>query len=122
MRRYYIHDGQMEKGPFDFEELKSQSLSKETPVWYESLDKWAIAGNLDELKEYFNKKSTPPPFPGTIVKKELSGNGVMNRHEILNSFSDAEEIYPQYKKSSLALLVIIFIIITIIIIAYFAFS
>jgi len=122
MRQYYIHDGQMEKGPFDFEELKSQSLRKETPVWYEGLKSWAKAENLDELKEYFNKKSTPPPFPGTIVKKESSGNGAINRHEILNSFSDAEEIYPQYKKNSLLYIVIIFIIITIIIIAYFAFS
>jgi len=122
MRQYYIHDGQIEKGPFDFEELKSQSLSKETPVWCEGLESWTIAGNVDELMEFFNKKTTPPPFLKAIEKKESPGNGSINRHEILNSFSDAEEIYPQSKKSSLALLVIIFIIVTIIVIAYFAFS
>lgn len=122
MRHYYIHDGQMEKGPFDFEELKSQSLGKETPVWYEGLESWAKAENLDELKEYFNKRSTPPPFPGTIINNEPSGNGSVNRHEVLNSFSDAEEIFTESKKSSLVFFVIILIIITVIIIAYFAFS
>jgi hypothetical protein len=121
MKQYYIHDGQNEKGPFHFEELQSQSLGKETPVWCEGLESWTIAGNLDELKELFNKKITPPPFFKAIEKKESPGNGSINRHELLNSFSDAEEIYIESKKSSLVFFVIIIIII-IIIIAYFAFS
>ena len=68
MKQYYIHDGQMEKGPFDFEQLKSQSLKKETPVWYEGLENWSMAGNVDELQELFIRKTTPPPLPKLFEK------------------------------------------------------
>lgn len=105
MRQYYIYDGQTKKGPFDLEQLKLQSFNKETRVWYEGLQDWLMAGNVDELKEFFTPKATPPPFPKTFQKN------VTARNEILNSFPEATELYPEPKKNRLLIPVIISIII-----------
>jgi hypothetical protein len=105
LRQYYIHDGQMEKGPFDFEQLKSQSLKKETPVWYDGLENWAMAGNVDELQEFFIRKTTPPPLP------KLLGKNSASRNEVLSSFTTAPEIVPEPNKKSLLIPIIIFVII-----------
>jgi len=110
MKQYYIHDDQIEKGPFDFEHLKSQSLSKETPVWYEGLEDWTMAGNLDELKEYFIRKATPPPLPKAFE------NNARSRKEILNSFTDAQEVFSEPNKKSFLIPILIFVIIIVIII------
>lgn len=95
----------MKKGPFDLEQLKLQSLNKETPVWYEGLKEWLMAGNVDELKEFFILKAIPPPFPKTVQKDETV------RNEILKSFSEATELYPATKKRRLLIPVLISIII-----------
>ena len=92
MREYYIFDGQAKRGPFDLEQLRSKILSKETPVWYDGLTDWMMAGNIDELKEYFAIKSTPPPLPRPIQKNTPL------REEILNSFSETTPLYPETKR------------------------
>src|ERR1019366_10462014 len=105
MRQYYIYDGQMKKGPFDLEQLKSQSLNKETPVWYEGLKDWSMAGNIDELKEFFIPKPTPPPLPKAFQKN------ITSRNVILNSFTDATELYPETRRRRFLIPVIIAILI-----------
>ncbi len=59
MKKYYFHIQGEQHGPFDLTELKEKGISKETPVWYEGLSEWIVAGKIDELKSLF---STPPPF------------------------------------------------------------
>lgn len=61
MKHYYWHDGKSEKGPFELEELKKQPISKNTLIWFEGLDEWKKAGELEELKDLF--KATRPPLP-----------------------------------------------------------
>lgn len=111
MRKYFIYDGHAEKGPLTLEELKSYSLKKETPVWYEGLEEWAMAGNLDELSDFFVKKITPPPLP-TALKLDLKA-----RDQILNSFGDAGELYPEPRKKSWLLPLVISIVVTAVILA-----
>ena len=106
MSQYYIFDGQAKRGPFDLEELKSKILNKETPVWYEGLTDWIMAGNIDELKEYFAPKSTPPPLPRPIQKN------IPLREEILNSFSEATQLYPETKRKRYLVPILISIVIT----------
>jgi hypothetical protein len=113
MRQYFIYDGQLEKGPFNFEQLKSQSLSRETPVWYEGMQDWILAGNLNELKEYFTLKATPPPLPKSLE------NNMRTRNEILSSFTDAEEGVHKPRKKSYVIPIIVFVFIVAIIVALF---
>ncbi len=60
MKKYYLHDGTEQKGPFDIEELKSKNLNRDTPIWYEGINEWTTIGNVNELKEIIT--ATPPPF------------------------------------------------------------
>ena len=59
MRQYYFHDEQIEKGPFLLQELKTQNLSRTTPVWYEGLTEWITAEQVPELNVLLQ---SPPPF------------------------------------------------------------
>ncbi|MEO8862633.1 MAG: DUF4339 domain-containing protein [Ginsengibacter sp.] len=113
MRQYFIYEGQLKNGPFNFEQLKSKSLSKETPVWYEGMQDWIVAGKLNELKEYFIQKATPPPLP-----KDLENN-TRSRNEILNSFTHAEENVHKPRKKAYVIPAIVFVFIVAIIIALF---
>ena len=62
MRKYFIHNGETENGPFDIEQLKSMQIKSEMPIWYEGLQNWTVAGNVEELKAIIISTSTPPKF------------------------------------------------------------
>lgn len=62
MRKYFIHNGISEVGPFDFEQLKTMQLKNETPIWYEGLHNWTTANNIEELKPILNSIVSPPKF------------------------------------------------------------
>lgn len=61
MKKYYLHDGANQEGPFDIEDLRARKISKETAIWFEGLPAWTTAGEIDELDVLFNV-ATPPPF------------------------------------------------------------
>lgn len=69
MRQYFIHNGQNEEGPFDIEQLKLQPLKKETPIWYEGLENWTTASEIEEIKYLFAIKQTPPPLVKSVPPK-----------------------------------------------------
>ncbi len=60
MNYFYVHNGHEQQGPFDIEELKSQSLKRDTPIWYEGLEDWIVAEKIEELKILF--QPIPPPL------------------------------------------------------------
>ena len=62
MRKYFIHNGETENGPFDIEQLKLMQIKSETPIWYEGIQNWTIASNVEELKAIIISTSTPPKF------------------------------------------------------------
>jgi hypothetical protein len=106
MQKYFVYDGQAKKGPFTLEELKGQSIKKETLVWYEGLKEWESAGHIEELNDFFIQKITPPPLPKTL------DINIPSRDKILGSFTDASEKYPEpVKKSKLFPVAITIIII-----------
>jgi len=61
MKKYYLHNGTDQHGPYDIEEIKAKGISKETPIWYEGLADWTIAEAIDELKDLF-QINFPPPY------------------------------------------------------------
>ena len=61
MKKYFLHNGTEQQGPFDIEDLKSKNIDKDTPMWYEGIPDWTTAGKIDDLKELI-KTTTPPQF------------------------------------------------------------
>ena len=137
MRKYFVHDGQKEKGPFTLEELSTEHITAETPVWYEGLESWTMAGSVNELKSHFINKITPPPLPKTFTappplspaptsparpktqslpespeKAKLPENEIPDRNQILNSFEDASEAnFEPHKKKSFLIPILVGLII-----------
>lgn len=66
MKKYFLHNGIDQQGPFDIEDLKSKNIDKETPIWYEGIPDWTTAEKIDELKDLFKTK-TPPPFSALTI-------------------------------------------------------
>ncbi|MDR0754014.1 MAG: CD225/dispanin family protein [Prevotellaceae bacterium] len=72
MKKYFYSDGSNSFGPFTLEELKEQSINRETPVWFQGLSEWKKAGDIAELNEIF--KFVPP----TITKPNLYSKKMEN--------------------------------------------
>ena len=64
---YFYIENEEQKGPVNLEQLIALSISEKTLIWYEGLDDWTEAKNIDSLETYF-KKTTPPKIP--IASKE----------------------------------------------------
>jgi GYF domain 2 len=60
MKKYFLHNGTEQRGPFDIADLKSENISKETPIWFDGITEWTSASKIEELKSLFIV--TPPPF------------------------------------------------------------
>lgn len=59
MKKYYLHNGTESSGPFDIEELEAKKITKKTPVWFEGMEKWEIAGEIPELNSFFMLPISP---------------------------------------------------------------
>ena len=60
MKKFFLHNGTEQLGPFDIEDLKTKNVTKGTPIWYDGLTEWTTAEKVEDLKTLFI--STPPPF------------------------------------------------------------
>ena len=69
MRTYYINNGEENGGPFTLAELKNQHLSKATLVWYQGIDEWKYANDIEELQSFFT--AVPPPIKYAIPSPEI---------------------------------------------------
>lgn len=63
MRTYYINNGKENGGPFTLDELKTQQIGKATLVWYQGMDEWKHAIDIEELSSFFTV--VPPPIKFT---------------------------------------------------------
>jgi hypothetical protein len=86
MKKYYLHNGNEQQGPFDLNELKAKGITKDTHIWKEGFPDWTLAGKIDELKELFTT-ATPPPLnaipkappmpPKTIMQQEPKKKSIL---------------------------------------------
>lgn len=74
MKKYYLHNGTEQIGPFSLEDLATKNITKDTEIWYEGLTDWTKAEKLDELEGVF-KLISPPP----IKKRETSTPSPINK-------------------------------------------
>ncbi|WP_339890233.1 DUF4339 domain-containing protein [uncultured Flavobacterium sp.] len=70
MKKYFLHNGSENIGPFDIEELKEQKITKETQVWYEGLVDWKEASEIEELKSIL--PVTPPPLTKKVAPQSFA--------------------------------------------------
>lgn len=77
-RKYYLHDGEQQTGPFLLEDLEQHSLTSTTMVWYKGLDDWQEAGTIEELLPVINHTQphhiddTPPLFKRRNTTKKAA--------------------------------------------------
>jgi hypothetical protein len=83
MRNYYYHDGQAQHGPFTLSELKSKNIAPTTPVWFEGLNDWTPASQVDEVNTFLFV-SIPPPFKKQ-TPPPISQNAQPSYEELFNS-------------------------------------
>lgn len=78
MKKYFYTDGINKIGPFSFDELKKEKLTRETKIWFYGLDRWTALSEIEELN--LITKSIPP----TLKKQESNGsNDGKITHEVL---------------------------------------
>lgn len=61
MKKFYIQENSLSKGPFDIEELQNHNINKDTMIWFENMEDWKKAGEINELKTILG--ATLPPIP-----------------------------------------------------------
>jgi hypothetical protein len=94
MRKYFIHNGQNEIGPFDFDQLRNLQLVNETPIWYEGLQNWTTANNIIELRPLININVSPPKFEN--FTQQSSNPPIYSKSLVENN-----QIFPPKKKKTL---------------------
>jgi hypothetical protein len=77
MRKYFVHNGQQQAGPYTIEELRDKDLQPNIFIWFEGMDTWMQAGKIDELKHFFVSAPpaftlTTPAYPAPPQKKNIS--------------------------------------------------
>lgn len=82
IKKFYYSDGEKTFGPFKILELKQFGITKETLVWFEGINGWKPAGELNEMKAII--KETTPAF--NLEKKAHTQND-----EVLIDFTQNEK-------------------------------
>lgn len=112
MKQYYIFIESEQLGPLNFDELKSKNISNETLVWFEGLEDWKIAKDIDELKSLF--VNIPPPIPKQfsnvppIPKKETETTEKTIKPKTENVLKSSKSNLIKYGLAGIILLVTIF--------------
>ena len=89
MRKYFTYNGETEVGPYDLEQLKAIQIKSETPIWYEGLQDWTIAENVDELKTIIVLNLLPPKFENFSKQKTSITPPTFNKPEN-NNYTEKE--------------------------------
>ncbi len=104
MKKFYLHNGQNQDGPFNIDELKALNIEKDTPIWYEGIENWTTAEKVEELKSILPVNVVPPKFekPNQINTTSLPPK--FNKTENLDNsqnFQSISNIQNKEKKSNL---------------------
>ena len=91
MKKYFYSDGKEKHGPLNLDELKQEDISKETLIWFEGLEDWMPAGDLEEMTHYLELK--PPPID-SLEEKTVESS-------LLELESIQKQTQPGLKEASL---------------------
>lgn len=73
MNNFYYAEGTSKKGPYTLEELREKNINKETLVWYNQLENWTPAGEIELLRSFFNDADIklPPALHNSTPQPEV---------------------------------------------------
>lgn len=60
MTRFYYSDGKDKHGPLSLEQLQNEPIDGETLIWFQGLNHWTPASEVEEMKSILELK--PPPI------------------------------------------------------------
>lgn len=86
MKIYYLHENNVNIGPFSIEELKERKINSFTPIWCEGFDAWKTAGEIEALQSIVTELPSPAEINNkekTIYKKINSGFLGFHRKNII---------------------------------------
>jgi len=97
MKKYFYSNGEEKQGPFSFEEIKKENIKKETLVWFEGLEDWKPAEEIEEFEEIF--QLIPPPLHSNeiettynkITEEKISDIDKPNNEEDIRISMDQDE-------------------------------
>ena len=84
MRKYFLHNGNEQTGPFSIDELKAQNIQKNTSVWFEGLSDWTIANDIPELKESLFS-NLPPVFKSAVSAEPVANFSLPSEKKTFNT-------------------------------------
>ena len=61
--KIWVHLNGQQQGPYEFEQLKSLPITPQTPVWYDGLAQWTVAGVAPATSMLFQPQPAPAPAP-----------------------------------------------------------
>lgn len=84
MTQYYYFNSDEKLGPFSFDELKDENINPQTMIWFEGLEDWTHASEIEDIKPILELK--PPPiqtsdreFAFDDINKYPQKTGAINR-------------------------------------------
>lgn len=108
MRQYYLFIDNEQIGPISFEEISTKKITKETKVWYEGLEKWKNANEIEELKEIII--SIPPPINSSTsspIPPKLENTETYNLNSSVDENTKIFGIKKSFFYTSLGILAIL---------------
>lgn len=61
--KIWVHFNGQQQGPYEFDQLKGLPITPQTPVWYEGLAQWTVAGVAPATAILFQPDSETPTVP-----------------------------------------------------------
>jgi hypothetical protein len=79
-QKYYLYTDASPEGPYTIDELKEREITKYTPIWYEGMDDWLPAHQIEELEplwsyeersSFVHYPAAPPAFDKAGYEKKI---------------------------------------------------
>ena len=99
MKEYYISNSAgNEEGPFSLKELENKEINNDTLVWYEGLENWKAASEVDDLnnllkpKTSINLNKVEVPKTKPVTKNKTSLNSLNTNKLASSKFYSVDEV------------------------------
>jgi hypothetical protein len=101
MKKFFYSDGHSKHGPFDMAELKVENISPETLIWYEGLDDWKSAKDIEEMIPILELITPPLPMGSDEELINTNQEKDIKNKDLNESIKNEENRLPSLELSAL---------------------